>query len=348
MQTYSFIYAIGAAQGFILAIALWRKTTNNASNKVLSVWLLFLAFDLSIKVIYLNNNHTPLMSAYLLALLFPFLYGSFFYLYVRTLVKKQSPRKRDFIHFAVFILFVILNFPTLMNPSLFYTKGYIFYDAILFSYSVTYVVAGVLLVNKYRNDLKQQKVDVEGIDLKWLMIMSYCQIVIWLIGVSQWLLALPNFNSWTIYIAVSVWIIITGYLSLSQQSVPELQTLKKPTNETNDARFDEVKQKLDTLFVNDNIHLQPSLTIGQLAQKSGYPEYLISLFINRIHQVNFRDYINDLRIQEAIKKLKDNNKTTILDIAYECGFNSKSTFNSAFKKITGQTPSQFKQQQLSD
>ena len=346
MLTY--IYSIAAAQGFILAVALWRKNVNQNSNRVLSVWLLFLAFDLSIKVIYLNNKDTSLISAYLLALLFPFLYGSFFYLYVRTLINKHALQLKDIVHFAVFILLVILNSPTLMNPSLFFTKGYVFPNAVLFSYSVAYVVAGIILVMKYRTDLKQQKVDIEGINLTWLMVMAFSQMVIWLIAVSQWLLPSSNYNSWTIYIAVSVWIIITGYLSLSQQNLPELKPLKKASSEVNDERFDDVKQKLDILFVNDNIHLQPSLTIGQLAHKSGYPEYLISLFINRIHQMNFRDYINTLRIQEARQKLKNNKGDTILDIAYACGFNSKSTFNSAFKKITGQTPSQFKQQQLSD
>jgi len=344
----SYIYSIAAAQGFILSVALWRKKINHNSSRVLSVWLLFLAFDLFTKVIYLNNKDTALISAYLLALLFPFLYGSFFYLYVRTLIPKRVFQLKDIIHFAVFLVLVFLNIPTLIEPSLFFTEGYVFYDAILFTYSVAYVVAGIVLVMKYRTDLKQQKVDIEGIDLTWLMVMAFCQIIIWLIGISQWLLDLPNYNSWTIYIAVSLWIIITAYLSLSQQNLPVLKPLKKSASEDKDERFDDVKQRLDALFANDNIHLQPSLTIGQLAQKSGYPEYLISLFINRFHQMNFRDYINNLRIQEAAQKLKNSKNKSILDIAYECGFNSKSTFNSAFKKFTGQTPSQFKQQPLSD
>ena len=345
MNSLPYIYSIAAAQGLLLAIALWRKKVNKDSNHILSVWMLFLVFDLSIKVIYLNDKETPLASSYILALYFPFIYGSFFYIYVRSLVRKIAFHLKDFIHFAAFVIFIGINLPVIINPSLINTNGLVYSNIVLFSYSISYVIAGLLLVIKYRKDLQQQNVDIEGIDLKWLMIMSYSQVVIWVVAISQWLLPFTSYNTWTIYITVSLWIIITGYLSLSQQNVPEISSIKIPKNQHDDERFEEVKIKLNSLIQDENIHMQASLTIGQLAKKSGYPEYLISLFINRFHNMSFRDYINGLRINEAKIMLIDNdNKQSILDIAYECGFNSKSTFNSAFKKITQQTPSQFKQQ----
>jgi AraC-like DNA-binding protein len=347
------IYTIAAAQGFLLAIALWRKAVNNTSNRILSVWMLFMVFDLTIKVISLNSTIKPWTLADVLILFFPFLYGSFFYIYVRTLISKTPLSSKDLIHFSAFILLIVMNFPIIMVPNSIKIHGVFYSEALLYFYSISYVIAGLLLVLKYRKNLQQQIVDIEDIDLKWLMIMSYSQIVIWLIAVSQWLLPIPYYNSWTIYIAVSLWIIITGYLSLSQNNVPKISPIKTPKNESNsqqnDERFNEVKTRLDDLFLNNELHLQPSLTIGKLAQSSGYPEYLISLFINRIHGMSFRDYINELRINKAKQKLQNpDTKSTILDIAYECGYNSKSTFNNAFKKITHLTPSQFKQQQASD
>ena len=344
------IYTIAAAQGFLLAIALWRKTVNNTSNRVLSVWMLFMVFDLTIKVISLNSTVKPWALADVLILFFPFLYGSFFYIYVRTLISKTRLGPKDLIHFSVFILLLGMNFPIIIVPDSINIHGVVFSNALLYFYSISYVIAGLLLVLKYRKNLQQQKVDIEDIDLTWLKIMSYSQIVIWVIAVSQWLIPVPSYNVSTIYSAVSLWIIITGYLSLSQHNVPKIYSIKMPKNESNnplnDDRFDEVKIRLDDLFNNKNLHLQPSLTIGDLAKSSGYPEYLISLFINRVHDMSFRDYINDLRISQAKEKLQNPKiKNTILDIAYECGFNSKSTFNTAFKKITHLTPSQFRQQQ---
>ena len=97
----------------------------------------------------------------------------------------------------------------------------------------------------------------------------------------------------------------------------------------------------------NQLFLEPSLNIGQLAKSSGYPEYLISLVINRMYHTTFREYINSLRVSHAQNLLKNSStKKTILDIAYDCGFVSKSTFNSAFKRILNETPSAFRQRHL--
>ncbi|RLA06929.1 MAG: hypothetical protein DRQ51_07865 [Gammaproteobacteria bacterium] len=94
-------------------------------------------------------------------------------------------------------------------------------------------------------------------------------------------------------------------------------------------------------------YLDPDLKLGSLADHLGMPSYQLSQVINIGCQHNFYDLINSLRIEEAKQKLS--NPTTqyqqnILSIAYDVGFNSKSTFNVAFKKYTGMTPTQFKNQ----
>ena len=343
-MNFSTIYFIGAVQGFILAIALWRRNANSKSNHVLAIWMVLMAIDLTLKALFLNGMRGYILRPFILVQLFPFLYGSLFYLYVRTLTTKNRVRLKDIMHFAGFIFFTLINIPYIIDPVNKTVVDFKNFDLILDIYSISYVIAGLLLIRNYRKNLNQQQVDTQDVDLLWLKIMGYSQVIIWLIAVAQWILPIPGFNSWFIYVAVSLWMILIGYLSLMQQSVPKVKTIQANKQQTDDSRFDEVKVKLDTLIHNDKIHLQPSLTIGQLAKKTGYPEYLISLFINRVHNKSFRDYINDLRISEAKTMLLDNkNKRTILDIAYECGFNSKSTFNSAFKKITHQTPSAFKQ-----
>ena len=345
-MNYSTIYFIGAVQGFILAIALWRRKANNRSNHVLAVWLVLMALDLSLKALYLNGMRGVIIRPFILVQLFPFLYGSLFYLYVRTLVTKIPLKFKDIIHFTAFLFFTLINIPYIIDPVNKTVVDFKHFNLILDIYSISYVVAGLLLIRTYRKNLNQQQVDTQDVDLLWLKVMGYSQVVIWLIAVAQWVLPIPGFDSWFIYVAVALWMILVGYLSLMQQSVPEVKPIQS-NNKTDDSRFDEVKIKLDKLIHDEQIHLQPSLTIGQLAKKSGYPEYLISLFINRIHNMSFRDYINDLRITQAKTMLLDTeNKRSILDIAYECGFNSKSTFNSAFKKITHQTPSIFRQGQI--
>lgn len=70
----------------------------------------------------------------------------------------------------------------------------------------------------------------------------------------------------------------------------------------------------------------------------------ISQVINELYNQNFCEYINAIRIDEAKSILRDNNfaHKTILEVCYEVGFNSKSTFNAVFKKQTGRTPSKYR------
>jgi len=92
------------------------------------------------------------------------------------------------------------------------------------------------------------------------------------------------------------------------------------------------------------LYLNPSLTIQEVSQKVGIPVRELSLLINQNINQHFFDFINEFRIEKAMKFLKDNskNKLTVLEILYEVGFNSKSSFNTAFKKHTNMTPTEFR------
>ena len=110
-----------------------------------------------------------------------------------------------------------------------------------------------------------------------------------------------------------------------------------------DAIIPDVEARLSQLMAQEQLYREPALTIGQLAKRSGYPEYLVSAVINRRFDGHFWDYINRQRIEAASAHLADaDDARTILDIAYACGFTSKSTFNAAFKRQVGETPSAYR------
>ncbi|NMW26184.1 helix-turn-helix transcriptional regulator, partial [Rhodanobacter denitrificans] len=112
-------------------------------------------------------------------------------------------------------------------------------------------------------------------------------------------------------------------------------------------RFPAVETRLAQLMGGDEaLYREPALTIGQVARRSGYPEYLVSAVINRRFGGTFWDYINRLRVEAVRVRLADRGDArTILDIAYDCGFTSKSTFNAAFKRQVGETPSNYRKRQ---
>jgi AraC-like DNA-binding protein len=102
--------------------------------------------------------------------------------------------------------------------------------------------------------------------------------------------------------------------------------------------------KLDHAVLAEGLYRDSALTLPTLAAKVGAKPNIVSQALNQTLGMTFFDYINGHRIDEAKRLLAGAGETTILDVAYEVGFNSKSTFNAAFKKRTGQTPSLFRKQ----
>ena len=101
---------------------------------------------------------------------------------------------------------------------------------------------------------------------------------------------------------------------------------------------------LEEQMVEKSFYLNPLLNLNNLSEALGINTNMISHVINEGLNKNFKDFVNEYRIREVVKKLsegKDSN-LTLLGIAFECGFNSKSTFNRVFKKNTGKTPLEFK------
>lgn len=103
------------------------------------------------------------------------------------------------------------------------------------------------------------------------------------------------------------------------------------------------KTKIEHLITDENLYQNPELTLNDVAKKLNTNVALVSKVINQGFGLNFNDYINKYRI-EAIKKRFENGehkKSTLLGLAFDSGFNSKATFNRAFKKSTGLSPKEF-------
>lgn len=90
-------------------------------------------------------------------------------------------------------------------------------------------------------------------------------------------------------------------------------------------------------------YLDSELNLIRLAEMLSVSTHHLSYVINTGFEKNFFQYVNEFRVEQAKKLLKEtNSKLSILGIAYESGFNSKTSFNTTFKKLTGQTPSEFR------
>ncbi len=109
-----------------------------------------------------------------------------------------------------------------------------------------------------------------------------------------------------------------------------------------DADVRRIEAKLEKVLDAERLYRDPNLTLRQLSDAVGVTEHRISEVLNHHIEANFYDFINGRRIEEAKLTLQQDRERTVLDIALEVGFNSKSTFYTAFKKVTGQSPAAFR------
>ena len=111
---------------------------------------------------------------------------------------------------------------------------------------------------------------------------------------------------------------------------------------------DNCYKELLSCFTEKQIFKDSLLSLQKLAKLLNVPEKQLSQIINENSGNNFNDFVNKYRIQEAKKLLLADipDASNILKIAYEVGFNSKSTFNTAFKKFTGTTPSLYRKNSI--
>ncbi|MCZ8214859.1 MAG: helix-turn-helix domain-containing protein [Cyclobacteriaceae bacterium] len=123
-----------------------------------------------------------------------------------------------------------------------------------------------------------------------------------------------------------------------------LEDKKREPVAGNAKKQDETLVKLQAFMVAEKPFLNPSLTIQEVSDKIQIPTRELSILINHQLDQHFYDFVNAYRIEYAMEILKDSTKkrVTILEILYEAGFNSKSSFNTAFKKHTGSTPTDYR------
>lgn len=344
MQAWVVIYAIGAAQAALLALALWRRTANAPANRMLAAWLAIVGLDLAVKAAWLGTAHAAWSGPYRFVGLFPFLYGSLFYLYVRALTTGRGFAARDAMHLAGFGGALVLLAAGIRNGWL--------WDVFLFGYSLSYVLAAQVRLLRHRRWLRQRRSDADRWSLRWIEAMALAQLAIWCIAATHVLVDWPWFDYFAIYGAVAAWVCIIGWFSLGQPPVAEAvqdDTQATPGQDQeqaqpDDPRFPDVEAKLHGLMREHALYREPALTIGQVARRSGYPEYLVSAVINRRLGGNFWEWINRQRVDAVAEKLADpGDSRTVLEIAWDCGFTAKSTFNAAFKRRTGETPSAWRQ-----
>ena len=230
----------------------------------------------------------------------------------------------------------------------------------------------------YQHSIKQVYSETSRIDLNWARFLLNGFLVLVLAGIAafQLIMSYPqhvNLILLSVMCLGTPYIYLTAYKGVTQPTIWQVQPEK--TKEIVEKELAEVTEavssngndeartpakplpeanKLSVLAVGimgliekEKIFQEPELTLQQLATKLNSPAYLVSQAINDELNKNFYDLVNGYRVEEAKRLLlhPDNRNYTILSVGFEAGFNSKTTFNTVFKKFTGFTPTQYRDNQ---
>jgi AraC-like DNA-binding protein len=240
----------------------------------------------------------------------------------------------------------------IINHNLFSIQFWIVYNIILFSQLLFYFLADIRILKYYRQEIRQQYSSISHINLSWLSFILYAFIIAWLSSILSFL---SRNYFWRTYDQIQfvnffAFFCFFNYIFYKGLSQPEIfsgieEKPKYVSSRLTDTEAETYLSALDAYMAKDKPYLNPTLTLKELALQINISPRYLSQIINEYTHQNFYDYISRYRIEEAKRLFSDDSAgKTVLEILYEVGFNSKSSFNTAFKKFTGITPSQFKKE----
>jgi AraC-like DNA-binding protein len=307
-------------------------------------------------VIYSLGN-----SAYLF--LMPFLY-----LYIRSLCYKDFNLKMihllHAIPFTILVLFSLLvHFMnhivvrSVVFISIQQHIGHVEYwshKAAMHLQILSYLVASISVLTAYRKRLRDLYSSVEKIDLIWCNVLLVGFSAMWFLDLLNWILSITNVSSnivshrmliSSLLINLTFTLVVT-YKGLAQSvsfsGIRELPKYAASRLKPSDCK--KIVAKLTALIKNEKPYLFPSLSAEDLSKALKVPVKNLSQTMHTCMNQNFYDFINGYRIEDVKKRIRDKRfrNLTLLALAYDAGFNSKSVFNAAFKKHTGMTPKEYK------
>ncbi len=300
-----------------------------------------------------------------------FLDGPLLYFCIKSLVFRDfTLRKRDALHllplllFAGFMWLVFYRLPEaqrlamITSEEFVYGGYYVFAEFLCKLLRLGYAILCLILIIKYKSRLKSVHSNIERGDVTWVTTLVIGFLIVMLMEVTlsaakaislklNFELIVFEYIGLTSYYSMFILVNLLVFTSIRYFSsfypVSQKDGAKKTINEN--LLNPEVAREIDQAMQQRKPYLQPDITLDQLATELDVPAKDLSMIINRHFGVNFYEFVNRYRVDEAKHLLlaESHHDKTITDIFIEVGFNSKSVFNTFFKKMVGATPSQYRQ-----
>ena len=375
------IFLFGTGQAIFLSILIFTKKNKTTGDYVLGSWMVFMGLHLLNQYFHSTGLAWEYPYLLGIGLFFPMLEGPFMFVYVLVLVNGTNRFKPVYlIHgllFMLVILYLMFNFyflPASEKIDYYYkltTPPLSLALQIVFSFNVflgpVYMVWSLIKLKNHSDKITEQFSFTEQINLNWLKYVIAGLGFVWMTVILGVTLSMffpvisIDLSNWFIYLSLTIAVFFLGYFGLKQRAiyvnVPDNMLQNKSIEEQKKEELTErykksglsdkkAKEYLDRLlqYMNDEKpYLNGKLSINDIATHLNISINHLSQVINGHLGISFFDFVNKYRVEEVKSKLfnREHQRITLLAIAYDCGFNSKSSFNNIFKKITGYSPSAF-------
>jgi AraC-like DNA-binding protein len=368
LRIFRLFYLLGAVNALFFSVLIFSKKNKTIADIILGIWLIILSAQLIIPFLYLIDLNAYYQYAGLEIAFYAF-HPVLLYFYVKATIGKMPGLRFILWNAGLIILSELagLSFmlyhakqrlrfiegvelvPLVYLPFILFMTGYFYY----------YVYASYKTLKDYKDKVLQIYSYRENVDLLWLRrlltLFSGITIIIFPIGlVSYYYYRSMVFADYLFFLMLVVFIFFLGYWGYQQGRVFNFnndlepsETLEKvshqPATKSLPKNYREEASQLTRVMEMKKPFLEPMLTIYDLSKLMDIPPHQLSKVINSEFHCNFFEFINSYRVEEFKQKSfsREYKNLTILAVALECGFNSKSAFNRIFKESTGVTPGDF-------
>jgi AraC-like DNA-binding protein len=361
---------------------IFSKRQKSYPQYMLGTWFIFIAIHLSILYLQTINLKLGYPWPWVIGidLSFLVLHSIWIFLYILSVVRPDLKKILNLWHLVPFIgINIILCITSYTKPGTWKTEsykqalegtGYIdkgleFSVLLIICLALAYLAASFWLLYRHQKNVKNIYSTTKGKDLKWLRILLISLSVVILANtIIEWLRNYFNLIPSDIGISIGYIFILLGLLYIGFNGIRQttvfsfdesIQISKKrsdvPIRNSAKASYEPLShendhedyQELLSYIENHKPYVDFDLNLLSLSAQTDIKPRHLSWLINNKSGQNFCDFINQFRIEEFKRRVRepDSKNYTLLSIAYECGFNSKATFNRVFKNRTGITPSSF-------
>ncbi|MGB5821279.1 MAG: AraC family transcriptional regulator [Saonia sp.] len=334
--------SLGAVQSAFMATYIFFGKKRNVSHILLTLFFLLITLRIikSLLWVYLDSVPVWFLNLGFMAHLAS---GPTLLLYLFHFLNRKKWNITNLLHFIPAAALLVFIFKV-DEDNFWYRGGYaaLLYHQLLY----TIAAAGILIHALVRRNTTAGYLGKK--DWIWLGILMMGAASIQFAYFSNYILGATPYMTGPVIYAIFIYVIaFFGVTNNSIFSGP--YGSKKYRNINIDSTdFERIKCRIADIMHTEKPYLKDTFNLEKLAKSVSSPSYLTSHIINTGFNTNFPDFINSYRIAEAMTSLKssDYRHIKISEIAYECGFSSLSSFNTAFKKQTGTTPSNFRKNHL--